>query len=180
MRELAWIGALYGVLLRAYPKAFRDEYGSEMKLVFGDLLRDASASNQRFAVAGVCIRTLTDLVASVLRERSAAAGIGGWLLMILAVTSAALFVFVNSRATEVQAPALILVCAGFLLGAFAGRGWWRWAIALGVLIPLLELTGVRLGPPTRPVIGDISVCSPLARLRCGRQSLEQRSVIGRI
>lgn len=48
----------YALLLRAYPRSFRDEYGSDMQLLLEDQLRDEAA-------ARVWARTFVDLSISV-------------------------------------------------------------------------------------------------------------------
>jgi hypothetical protein len=55
---------VYRRLLRLYPEHFRSDYADEMTRLFVDQLRDAKASHEPFAVAGLWIRSIVDLVAT--------------------------------------------------------------------------------------------------------------------
>jgi hypothetical protein len=55
---------VYRRLLRLYPERFRSAYADEMTRLFADQLRDAKASHEPFAVAGLWIRCIVDLVAT--------------------------------------------------------------------------------------------------------------------
>lgn len=46
---LRWPERLYGLVLLAYPRAFRSRYEHEMRLVFRDLLHDEDFSRRRLA-----------------------------------------------------------------------------------------------------------------------------------
>ena len=63
---------LYRKLLRAYPKQFRREYGPQMEQVFRDLYRKERGGKR--VLVFLWTRTLSDLAASVLRERFRAHG----------------------------------------------------------------------------------------------------------
>lgn len=52
------VHTLYRVLLRLYPRRFRDDYGADMALLFADQMRDE-------APARVCARTIADLVVTI-------------------------------------------------------------------------------------------------------------------
>jgi hypothetical protein len=56
---------VYCLLLKAYPARFREEYGREMLLLFGDQLRDA---RERGHVARFWLRTSADWLRTVLFE----------------------------------------------------------------------------------------------------------------
>lgn len=60
--------ALYRRLLRFYPERFRARYGDEMVQLFGDQLRDATASGRVSSPATVWLRTVIDLVTSATSE----------------------------------------------------------------------------------------------------------------
>ena len=62
---------LYGLLLRAYPPAFRAEFGTEMQGVFSAALAD-SAGHGRTASAGLCLRELRDWLRLVPAEHLSA------------------------------------------------------------------------------------------------------------
>ena len=55
---------VYGWLLRAYPAGFRSEYGTEMRTVFRDQLRDARGSDEVGAVPVLVTRALVDVLAT--------------------------------------------------------------------------------------------------------------------
>ncbi|HEY4383056.1 MAG TPA: Stp1/IreP family PP2C-type Ser/Thr phosphatase [Ktedonobacteraceae bacterium] len=57
-RDSAFSESIYLFLLRAYPRAFREEYGFEMRLVFRDAYREA---RRRQGMAGV-LRLWSDIV----------------------------------------------------------------------------------------------------------------------
>jgi hypothetical protein len=52
------LGVVYGALQRLYPRAFRDEYGEDMRLLVRDQLRDEPTWR-------VCCRTMVDLAVTV-------------------------------------------------------------------------------------------------------------------
>ena len=58
----------YRGLLRFYPSEFRARYGDEMVQLFGDQLRDATASGRPSGPATVWLRTVVDLVTSATSE----------------------------------------------------------------------------------------------------------------
>jgi hypothetical protein len=67
-----WIVRLYGGLLRLYPGEFRTEFGEEMLGVFADMVRDA-AMRGGLALAGICLRELSDWPRNVLVEHRSSA-----------------------------------------------------------------------------------------------------------
>jgi hypothetical protein len=73
---LDWLCRIYEVLLRAYPRAFREQYAAEMRRVFREKARDVLSMGGRFGVARYCGHVAADLVASVIREHSAAGSLG--------------------------------------------------------------------------------------------------------
>jgi putative ABC transport system permease protein len=62
---------LYAILLRAYPRAFRDDVGEEMAATFADRYRDQAARG-RLALALLWARTLWDTARNATPERLAA------------------------------------------------------------------------------------------------------------
>lgn len=65
---------VYAVLLVAYPKGFRREYGPSMAQVFGDMCREARGRGGAPGLVRLWSRTLPDLVVSMASERSKAMG----------------------------------------------------------------------------------------------------------
>ena len=71
-RALAVSQKVYGWLLRAYPKAHREEYGAAMAQLFRDQCRDAWNEAHGWGVAKLWLRVLPDLVKTSIIERLAA------------------------------------------------------------------------------------------------------------
>ena len=67
-RDTRYFVSIYSVLLLAYPREFRREYGSQMVLLLLDCERDASSMPAR---TRLWLRTLFDLVCTVPREHVA-------------------------------------------------------------------------------------------------------------
>ena len=61
----------YAILLRAYPRAFRDDVGQEMAATFADRYRDEATRGRR-AVAALWARTVWDTARNAAPERMAA------------------------------------------------------------------------------------------------------------
>ena len=61
---------VYKVLLTAYPKDFRREYGSEMVRVFGDLCREERRRTGVLGLAVLWVRTVLDLLWTATAERT--------------------------------------------------------------------------------------------------------------
>jgi hypothetical protein len=80
-------------------------------------------------------------------------------LMVLALALALgiLTGYVNITATEVQAPMLCLLCFSFLIGFMQPRGAWRWAVLIGLSIPVSTFIGLAVNfqfvdtPPRYPI-----------------------------
>ena len=60
----------YQVLLRAYPRGLRDEYGEEMTRCFRDLCREGLEDGGGLGLAALWARTLPELFYTALKERS--------------------------------------------------------------------------------------------------------------
>ena len=69
MRAILLSERAYRWLLRAYPAAFRREFGEEMALVFGDCCRDAWQQARALGLASLWLRTAGDWLTSSTRER---------------------------------------------------------------------------------------------------------------
>lgn len=68
-RENAFSERLYRLLLLAYPRAFREEYGSEMFLVFRDAYREASRRQGLLGVLRLWSDVFSDYVKTVCIQR---------------------------------------------------------------------------------------------------------------
>ena len=60
----------YQVLLRAYPRGLRDEYGEEMTRCFRDLCREGLEDGGGLGLVALWARTLPELFYTALKERS--------------------------------------------------------------------------------------------------------------
>ncbi len=56
--------------------------------------------------------------------------------LIAALICGMLTGYVNLTATEVQAPMFCLLLFGFVLGLYQPKGAWRWALIVGLSVPL--------------------------------------------
>ena len=61
----------YRLLIRAFPRAFRDRFGDDLTDVFADRLREARRTG-RFAVAALWLRSVADVAAHATAERRVA------------------------------------------------------------------------------------------------------------
>lgn len=59
----------YRILLKAYPRTFREEYGAQMAQAFGDLRRREVGRAGTVGLAALWVRTLADLLVSASAER---------------------------------------------------------------------------------------------------------------
>ena len=59
---------LFQMVLFAYPREFRHEYGREMEQLFGDCYRAEKKNRGRLGIGGLWVRTLLDLARAAPRE----------------------------------------------------------------------------------------------------------------
>ena len=139
-----WFLSIYSILLLAYPREFRREYGSQMILLLLDCQRDARTAPAR---TRIWLRTLVDLVRTAPREhlekirkennfmrnlRTDLFAIGGCVLIILA----ALLLLSYGRSHQVSS----ILVFGFALDAIAFTG------VVGNLIVFLLIKLTRFRP----------------------------------
>jgi hypothetical protein len=143
-KDTEWFLSIYSILLLAYPREFRREYGSQMVLLLLDCQRDVRTAPAR---ARIWLRTLVDLVRTAPREhlekirkennfmrnlRTDLFGIGGCVLIILA----ALLLLNYGRSHQVSS----ILVFGFALDAIAFTG------VVGNLIVFLLIKLTRFRP----------------------------------
>lgn len=150
--------SIYSILLLAYPREFRREYGSKMVLLLLDCQRDARTAPARMRI---WLRTLFDLVRTAPREhleklrkenkfmrnlRTDLFAIGGCVLIILA----AMLLLNYGRTHQVSS----ILLFGYALDAIAFTG------ILGNLIVflLIKLTNFR---PLRVAFWTFLIVSPV-------------------
>lgn len=143
-KDSRWFLSIYSILLLAYPREFRREYGSQMVLLLLDCQRDARTAPAR---TRIWFRTLVDLVRTAPREhlekirkennfmrnlRTDLLAIGGCILIILA----ALLLLNYGRSHQVSS----ILVFGFALDAIAFTG------VVGNLIVFLLIKLTRFRP----------------------------------
>jgi len=64
------LAGIYSILLYAYPKEFRLEYGGEMKRLFRDRCNDAVRRNDPWGMLRFTLQSGTDWMATTMRERA--------------------------------------------------------------------------------------------------------------
>jgi hypothetical protein len=129
---------VYEVLLMAYPREFRREYGPQMAQIFRDLCRDGRQAGTS-ELAGLWVRTVLDLATTAFVERSKAMR---WkFLMPVALVLGLLIALVDSSPnwddTGITAAAVFGSCGA--LSAIHPRRAWKWALAVGLWIPALGI-----------------------------------------
>ncbi len=143
-KDARWFLSIYSILLLAYPREFRREYGSQMVLLLLDCQRDVRTAPAR---TRIWLRTLVDLVRTAPREhlekikkennfmrnlRTDLIAIGGCVLIILA----ALLLLNYGRSHQVSS----ILVFGFALDAIAFTG------VVGNLIVFLLIKLTRFRP----------------------------------
>ena len=166
---------LYETLLIAYPPSFRREYGRQMVQVFHTACRHAAQRAGARRVAQLWLRTLGDLVYSAGAER----------IMVLrayddplqrylylgAVLISGFTGYIHLRTDADRLVILLLVAGCFACGIARPAGAWRWALIVGLGIPLAMLVGhgVPAGSLSRRDV-DLPLPAPLIPALLGAYS----------
>jgi len=142
-KDAGFFVSIYTILLRAYPREFRREYGSQMVLLLLDCQRDARTAAAR---RRLWLRTLVDLIFTAPREhlnnirkenkfmrnlRSDLVAIGGCVLII----ALALFLLSYGRSHQVSS----ILLFGYVLDAIAFTG----LVGNLIVFLLVKLTSLR-------------------------------------
>jgi len=114
-----WAQRLYGLVLTVYPKAFRSEFGAEMKMLFHDLAQDPEIEPLDLAC-----RTLQDLCGGVamLRDRKPNMTVVRWsalfgcAVLVLWITGRTLHPGLYVGVPLVATPFLLFVLVGYIGG----------------------------------------------------------------
>jgi hypothetical protein len=128
----------YKMLLLAYPREFRKDYGAGMVQAFGDLCREEKQRRGASGLMAVWGRTVPDLAITALTERMDAVR-DRWLfaLVPLALALGGAIAWVDSSPgwddTGVSAAAVLGVSGLFGL-VYPSRPW-LWGLAVGAWIP---------------------------------------------
>lgn len=158
---------VYQAMLVAYPRGFRQAYGSEMAQIFGTSCRQTLHERGRIGLVQLWLRTLVDLLATASGERSTALWSresllrGG--LAIVAVIVACLAGYLHIQTDADRTRLVLIVSAAFLWGSvWPDRGRWR-PLVIGVGIAGIVLIGY--GSTLGGLLGrDLDVPSPLTSL----------------
>lgn len=143
---------LYRGLLHAYPVEFRNAFGEEMARVFRDGCTDALRQRHPGGLCAYWLHTLHDLIVSALREGWATMDRRAIGLLFLAMILGIWIGLVDFRSNEVQNAVLLIAISGFLFGLLSPRRAWRWALAIGLGVPIVHYVAHWLGiAPPYPV-----------------------------
>jgi hypothetical protein len=69
-RIVRWLCRIYGLMLLAYPPAFRREYSREMTLLFGNRARDVAQNEASWGLPPFMLRISWDWLHTTFRERT--------------------------------------------------------------------------------------------------------------
>jgi hypothetical protein len=135
-----WTLRAYRVLVRLYPRSFRQAYGTEAERVVRDLLRDERGRGPLW-LPRLWVRVLGDLLATTVKERGAEMKTFDWLLLLGALAIGLALALVDNSPgwddTGVSAVAVLAAAAAF--GAARPARPWLWALAVGLWIPALGI-----------------------------------------
>ena len=119
---------VYRLLLRAYPRELRDEYGAEMARCFRDLCREELEDGGRLGLAALWARTMPELLFTALKERSTMLNRNAYLFAVGVALAAALILVWSSLGVGIIGadgdPANLMyfgVLAVGIAGAFVAR-----------------------------------------------------------
>ena len=187
-RSLKLNQRIYRSLLLLYPRAFRQVYGHEMVLVFGDRLREERERSGRRASVAIWLRTLLDLFKSapiqrmersMSREATFAIAFGVTMVAAAAVFMMGLGGFVINIAVGVLLLTAIGLGASGVLNRKAGknpskrapklsaRDWW---VVLAAVIGVLQTVAISAQTVSDPkpsnlaalvVVGGLGLLGPL-------------------
>lgn len=139
---------LWKLLLRLYPRPFRERFGAEMLQVLttaGSQQRRQGGVGGLTGAVSLCLTSCGELCWGGLRERLEETPMMIWLIGLLAVACALLAGYVDFHNDEVQAAALVLFVSGFVLALARPKHALWWTPLIGVGIPLVHHIGRRLG-----------------------------------
>jgi len=134
----------FRVMLLAYPREFRRDYGAEMVRAFGDLCLEEKRRGGASGLVMVWVRTVPDLATTAFVERSRMMR-ERWLFMLVPLALALGFAiaYVDSSPgwddTGVSAAAVLGVSGSFGL-LYPARPW-LWGLAVGTWIPAFGIVG---------------------------------------
>jgi hypothetical protein len=128
--------------LLAYPRAFRETYGREMAMVFHEQARDAVEVGGAAGLVRLWPIAVSDLILSASKERAATmrpSRIGGPALVAPALGFVIGIVDTSPGWDDTGVSAAVLFACCATLGALRPARPWRWALAVGMWIPALNI-----------------------------------------
>ncbi len=138
---VTWI---FKSLTYTLPKEFRQNYASEMSLVFRDCCHEAYHHNGFLGIFSVLTNSVLDLVINVIKERifiliSDQSQLALFLVTaISAITGGVFAAIANLYNDETPKPLLILLCSGIALGFIQPRIFWLSGLLIGLMMPLIH------------------------------------------
>lgn len=154
---------LYRASLRLYPADHRQQYGALMAQTFHDQALAVYAREGRLALVHLWAATLLDTTVSATIEHSSVMRgsrlVSRKTLMVLGLTLvlSILTGYVDLTATENMAPMLCILLFSFLAGFIQPKGAWRWALLIGLSVPVATFVGLAINfnfadtPPRFPI-----------------------------
>ena len=130
---------VYNLVLRLYPIEFRLRYERELKVLYKDMVADATAKRGKLGAFIVSIRAISDIARGVVRERLVVSSPWQKTTWLLCLMSLVALVYVDAHASEMQWSLEILGASTFLLGAADPKHAGRWAFLIGSAIPFFNL-----------------------------------------
>jgi hypothetical protein len=152
------VARAYHALLWAYPLAFRQRYTASMLSDFQDAYH--AARRRPGKLARLWLATVGDIATSAPLERITQMRALQWLRWSVAITLGLGIGAFDYGVTEVQSTLIILLPLTFVFGFFTTKRAWRWALVIGLGIPVAHVIGHTLG--IQPPYHDNVVASVLA------------------
>ncbi len=140
---------IYGSLLRLYPDRFLREHREPLQQLFRDQLRDAEREEKRIQL---WIGTIVDLLCSVpvvhlYTTRYSPMKRINWIAYALCAAAMTFFFLVGSQSDDVGIVTGLIVLTTFVLGGLSPRRAWKWALLVGLSVPLANLfSGLEVAP----------------------------------
>lgn len=136
---------IYKCLLTAYPTAFRRRFQTEMLQAFHDMCADKQRTRGGIGLVSLWATTLLDLVKSSVVEQFSAVDRWALFFLLMGCCDGLFAAYVDFHNNEVQATVLVLLVCSFVIGAIRPKGAWRWALAVGLGVPLCHIFGKWFG-----------------------------------
>ncbi len=152
-RSRRFFECIYRLLLYGYPAEYRRVYGPLMLQAFRDLSRNTAIQNSLLASIAMWLRILADVVKTIPIEhidalkktRKPLMSIRSMRTLMLVLGFAAITGYLDVHATEVIVSLTCILLFSFIAGMLQPKGAWRWAILIGLSIPVSYFITFALG-----------------------------------